>query len=182
MRAKSCSPQHRRGTRRHVAVNRLALREEDVLVVAARDAHVHAGSRPVPRAIEPGVLEGLRCHFEHEPGLRVHRRCFSRGDSEELGVKAIDFAQKPTSPRVGAPRDGSIRVVDRVSVPSLGGDIDDGIEVFLEEVQKRTDSFCAGKTAAHSNDRNRFSSQHGSWSLVLGGRWVVGKPSLASNR
>ena len=90
----------------------------------ARDAGEHAGRRPARASrAAAGVLERLPGHLEQQTLLRIEPRA-SRGEIPKKSASQADGqVDERAVPRRDPPRDGRVRVVERVDVEAVGGDL-----------------------------------------------------------
>ncbi len=104
----------------------------------------------------PGAFQTLPCRFEHQPLLRLDPDRLARGDAEEFGIESIDSVEESAEARVGLARSLWIRVVELVDVESVLRDFPDRVDTAGQHLPERFRVGCAGETARHRDDRDRF--------------------------
>jgi hypothetical protein len=89
--------------------------------------------------------------------LRVHPRCFSRGDVEELGVEAVDAVEEAAPAGVHLAGGGRVGVVVGGRVPAVGGDLAGRVDAVAQEAPEGVRAVgAAGEAAADPDDRDRL--------------------------
>ncbi len=145
----------------NVAVHGLgSLARDELRKVLPGDAQENSGAASQEsRRSDCGILNRLPRHFEHQALLRVHRPRFTRQDAEELRIEFIHPIQEPAPPRAHLPIYGWVRIIIRVAIPAVGGDVDDRIGPAAQKLPEPLRVIGpARKPAAHSNHRDRLIS------------------------
>jgi hypothetical protein len=89
--------------------------------------------------------------------LGIHSRGFPRGNAKKVRIKLIDVLDKSTPSDVGPAGYRRIRIVESIQQPTIGWNFRNGVDTVCEqspEIMRIID--VAGKTAANTNDGNRF--------------------------
>jgi hypothetical protein len=114
---------------------------QQALVVAGDRSDEHAGPAAGQCAWhDAGVLERLPRQLEHEPLLRVHRRCLARCDAEEAGIEALDAIEISASTQALR---RLMRSGEAVHRPSLRRRVDDRIAALAQKLPEPIGIRCA---------------------------------------
>ncbi len=133
--------------------------EGNTPVVAAQEADVDAGVTSRQRAwSDPGVLQGLPGHLEHQALLRIDVVRLARRQPEELAVEAGDgLREEPSLAHDHLPAGVGILRVVRLRVPAVRGDRAHCIDSRVQEPPVRPGIVGpAGEPAAHADDGDRL--------------------------
>ena len=102
------------------------------------------------------ILQRLPRDFEQKPLLRVHSNGFTRRDTEERGIEAVDPWQEDAEARAHLSRCRRIVVVERALRPAIGRDFGDGIHAVFQELPELVRPVGSGKPTSDADNRYGF--------------------------
>ena len=154
-------PPDRDGVRvagRGVGIDSVGVGRRNRLVFPVIHAHQHRGAHTGQiLCCDPGMLESLVGHLQHQPLLRVHRFGFAWGNTEVVRVEAGDIGQKSAPFRRHPAGRELIWVVVLVGVPAVRRDFADPVATGRQEVPiTRRAHRATGEAAADADHCNRL--------------------------
>ena len=144
----------------HVEVSLGRIVEEPCLVIAQPDAGKHTCFAQARRLRNlTGIFQRFPGNFQQQPLLRVQAVSLTRGDAEEVGVKAVNIFEKAAPTGHDLARSGRALIIEAAKVKAAARNLADRIDAIqqcLPEGARVVNA--AGEAATDSDNRYRFVS------------------------